>query len=423
LYSGIAAKVKPVQGVAERPPEVIPVRKSRPGLRWKWAAVPAIAIIIIVAAYWGWIAKEDHTPPADYLADRVAGIYHGDVVSDARGSSRSDVTLTITKLGPRKVRVESDYKRLGTIEIDLTRVGKTIQSAGGRPLLLLDMEQNPPRLSFNPDGEVAYEGVRGRQPTAASPVQASKPPEAVDAAYAIEDLWCAPANSKRPTNPKNPITARAAEMLSPEFTVDSNRHILLDKNNQPVSVVPAASLGPLDHLRFILVHFSAGTAKGLESYFQQPDVQASVHVMIARDGTVKQLVPFDFAARHAGVGEWKGLTGLNRYSVGIDLENWGQLQRKNGVWVSWAGREVPEAEVIPAADSAAGWHKYTDAQIRGFFFVSCALIKAYPAIEDIVGHEQISPGRKNDPGPAFPIQEMKRRLMIGGRRESGTENK
>jgi hypothetical protein len=160
LYSGIAAKVKPVEGVAARPPEVIPVRKSRPGLLWKWAAVSAIAIVISMAAYWGLLSREDHTPPADNLADRVAGIYHGDVVSDARGSSRSDVTLTITKLSPRKVRVESDYKRLGTIEIDLTRVGKTIQSAGGRSLLLLDMEQNPPRLSFNPDGDVAYVGSR-----------------------------------------------------------------------------------------------------------------------------------------------------------------------------------------------------------------------------------------------------------------------
>jgi hypothetical protein len=79
LCGGIAAKVKPIEGVAARPPEVIPVRKSRPGLRWKWAAVPAIPIVISVAAYWGLLPREDHTPPVDNLADRVAGIYHGDM--------------------------------------------------------------------------------------------------------------------------------------------------------------------------------------------------------------------------------------------------------------------------------------------------------------------------------------------------------
>lgn len=105
------------------------------------------------------ISREARKPVE--LADLVAGIYYGDVISDSKGSSRSDVTVTITKMNKRKVRITSDYERLGTVEIDLTKVGNTIQSVGGSTtLLLLELEKNPPRLDYNPNGEVAYSGQR-----------------------------------------------------------------------------------------------------------------------------------------------------------------------------------------------------------------------------------------------------------------------
>jgi hypothetical protein len=49
---------------------------------------------------------------------------------------------------------------LGIVETDLTKVGNTVQSVGGVPLLLLELEKKPPRLSYNPDGEVAYGGQK-----------------------------------------------------------------------------------------------------------------------------------------------------------------------------------------------------------------------------------------------------------------------
>jgi formylglycine-generating enzyme required for sulfatase activity len=159
LCNGVAAKVAPGKSTALCPPAAFPVHRSRPRFRWKWASVSAITVFLGLVVSWVWFSNGDKSPTDD-LADLVAGVYHGDVVSDAKGGSVSAVTLTITKMSQRKVRVASDYQRLGVIEIELNRVGNTIQSTGGRSLLLLEMEKNPPRLSFNPDGEVAYVGHR-----------------------------------------------------------------------------------------------------------------------------------------------------------------------------------------------------------------------------------------------------------------------
>jgi hypothetical protein len=91
------------------------------------------------------------------LADAVVGTYYGGVIADSKGPSRSDVTVTITKVNPRRVRVTSDYERLGTVEVELTRAGHSIASTGGDAVLVLDIEKNPPHLDYNPGG-VAYAG-------------------------------------------------------------------------------------------------------------------------------------------------------------------------------------------------------------------------------------------------------------------------
>ena len=101
-------------------------------------------------------------PPANSaaveLADLVVGKYFGNVIADAKGSSRSDVTLTITKLDKWTVRITSDYPRLGTVDVTLTRAGGKIISAGGNALFLMDPNVRPLELAYNPDGEVAYAG-------------------------------------------------------------------------------------------------------------------------------------------------------------------------------------------------------------------------------------------------------------------------
>jgi hypothetical protein len=125
----------------------------------------ALTMALGFGVYWGLIATNQPRTATDgggrpALADLVAGVYHGDVIADAEGSSMSDVTVTITKLTNRKVRITSDYDRLGAVEVDLSRVGRTIQNAGGDSLFLVKIGENPLELEYNPDGAVAYHGQK-----------------------------------------------------------------------------------------------------------------------------------------------------------------------------------------------------------------------------------------------------------------------
>ncbi|HRF45082.1 MAG TPA: hypothetical protein PLD30_12740 [Candidatus Competibacteraceae bacterium] len=103
-------------------------------------------------------AKENEKSPE--LADRVVGIYYGNVVSDSKGGSRSDVSVAITKLDSKTVSVTSDYGRLGTVVIRLTRIDDKILNANSDTPLILDLEQRPLRLDYSPYNEISYVGYK-----------------------------------------------------------------------------------------------------------------------------------------------------------------------------------------------------------------------------------------------------------------------
>lgn len=113
------------------------------------------------------------------------------------------------------------------------------------------------------------------------------------------------------------------------------------------------------------------------------NVTVSAHVLVARDGTPTQYVPFDRRAWHAGRSEYCGRNACNDFSVGIELEGTDDLA-------------------------------YASEQYRVLAELIAALRRAYPSLAraEIVGHNDIAPGRKTDPGPAFDWSELRRRLAI-----------
>ena len=91
-----------------------------------------------------------HRPVPD-LADTVKGDYYGDIISDSRGSSQSDVTVTVTKVSRNTVKVVSS-ERLPAFTVHLTRAMQTIQQASGDNVFLVDQSKSPWSLDVTVDG-------------------------------------------------------------------------------------------------------------------------------------------------------------------------------------------------------------------------------------------------------------------------------
>ncbi len=102
------------------------------------------------------------------------------------------------------------------------------------------------------------------------------------------------------------------------------------------------------------------------------DLQVSAHLLIRRDGELVQFVNFDQRAWHAGQSRYRDRENCNDFSIGIELEG---------------------TDDDP----------YTEVQYRVLAGVTAALMHYYPELDPgrIVGHSDIAPGRKTDPGTAF----------------------
>lgn len=167
----------------------------------------------------------------------------------------------------------------------------------------------------------------------------------------------------------------------------------------------------------IIIHYTAGAnAESAIETLSDPERQVSAHLVIARDGQVTQLVPFDRIGWHAGVSRWGIREGFNRYSLGIEVDNAGQLTCRDGVCTAWFGQDYPEAEVVWAVHRnqvrQTPWHRYPMVQLHVVEEVCRLLIEAY-GIRHLLGHEEIAPERKVDPGPAFPLDTLRGRLLTG----------
>jgi hypothetical protein len=160
LCAGIADRVGRTSAPSSRqvPTARTPRQMSRRGLLL--GGVLAVVVLGLGAALFLRRPAQVPGPVAGHvdLADLANGVYHGEVTSDAKGSSRSDVTVTVVKVSPRRVRITSDYERLDTVEVELTRVGEGIQSVGDDTSFHLELTKQPPALSYSPHGDVAYNG-------------------------------------------------------------------------------------------------------------------------------------------------------------------------------------------------------------------------------------------------------------------------
>ena len=165
----------------------------------------------------------------------------------------------------------------------------------------------------------------------------------------------------------------------------------------------------------VVIHYTAG-GTGAATWLCNPLAKASAHLVINRAGAVTQLVAFNRRAWHAGRSVWQGRTGLNGWSIGIELENWGPLRRQGDVFLTWTGRQVPRERVGWGTHKHGGrdrwWEVYPAPQLKACIEACRALVAAYPTIATILGHDDVAPGRKRDPGPLFPMAMLKRACLV-----------
>jgi hypothetical protein len=184
LCEGISAMTGATpQPTPQREP-ALPQTRKMPGKR-RWVFI-AVAVTIVALAFGSYLITQrqsstpvsvsaDHRPdiksPGGQKqssgtitepADLFVGQYYGDVIADAKGPSYSDVTLTITKIDQRNVRVTSDYSRLGSVDVtlNLIRNENTVTSSSDGTILILDLAQNPPKLRYDINSEVVFAGSK-----------------------------------------------------------------------------------------------------------------------------------------------------------------------------------------------------------------------------------------------------------------------
>ncbi len=178
----------------------------------------------------------------------------------------------------------------------------------------------------------------------------------------------------------------------------------------------------------LVIHFTAiNSAEGTVRHLKKKSSKVSAHIVLAPDGEIIQMKPFNIECWHVGKSYYNGKRGWNRRTIGIEIVNYGptrlrkvggRVQPRGGArnqrawdWFDPNGPMGDPDNWIVAAhplepNRRQHWHKFTDAQIDALYELVPLLCDKYNL--DVVGHEDLaSPrGRKTDPGPAFPMSEI-----------------
>jgi len=134
-------------------------------------------------------------------------------------------------------------------------------------------------------------------------------------------------------------------------------------------------------IKFIIIHYT-GMNNELSAIKRLCDVKSKVsaHYFIKKNGSVLNLVPPLYEAWHAGKSNWKNLKSLNRYSIGIEIQNSGHSNK---------------------------YENFSKKQITSIKKLLKNLLKKYKInFKNVIGHSDIAPDRKKDPGEKFPWRDL-----------------
>ena len=181
-------------------------------------------------------------------------------------------------------------------------------------------------------------------------------------------MQTAPPTARLTIDPGTGLLAGVRQVLSPHCDARPAGTVPELLVVHGISLPPGEFGGPwIDRL------FTGTLSPEAHPYFREiAATRVSAHALIRRDGAIVQYVPFGERAWHAGASQYRGRESCNDFSIGVELEG---------------------------TDDTA----YAEAQYQQLAALAAALLAAYASLSTghIVGHGDIAPGRKTDPGAAF----------------------
>lgn len=210
-----------------------------------------------------------------------------------------------------------------------------------------------------------------------------------------------------------------------------DKHWLKAENNNE-KVIKSETLNAREVIDpdYLIIHYTAGdTAKSAVDWFMNtntnPD-RIAAHIVIDLDGTITQLVPFNRRANHAGSSTWDGIDNFNFHSIGIEIVNPGYCEKlqdgsfkrkvtntKHQAYPKTRATDIRETKHkhrFWTGNDNNHWFKFPEAQLNSLFKLSKLLVDHYELI-NVLGHDDISPLRKPDPGPCFPWKDFKMNVL------------
>ena len=171
----------------------------------------------------------------------------------------------------------------------------------------------------------------------------------------------------------------------------------------------------------IILHYTAlATRASAVRILSDPQREVSAHLVVGRDGAITQLLPFNTIGWHAGRSSWQGQKEFNRRSVGIEIDNAGRLQERHGDLYTWFERRIDSSDAVQGVHrhetGTCWWHRFADVQLQVVEQLCHLLAATYP-LHYVLGHEEVAPQRKTDPGPAFPLDALRQRVMDASTRK------
>ena len=135
------------------------------------------------------------------------------------------------------------------------------------------------------------------------------------------------------------------------------------------------------NIKYIIIHYTGmKNEKSALNRLTDYKSKVSAHYFIKKNGKILNLVPDLYEAWHAGKSNWKNIQSLNRYSIGVEIQNSGHENL---------------------------YEKYSNKQMNSVKKLLRFLMKRYRVnYKNILGHSDIAPNRKKDPGEKFPWKEL-----------------